>query len=196
MADERFTKESSPFVNPRDPNIEINMDKLNESVSEAIEGKIKTLTDEQKLYSYLSEEKQLQIVINNIKKQPLGEMEQEKNFLEEKVQKVTEHKNKLEQQRESVTYGAPEKPALNTDSYQNEMLILSRINVAENKYRLDQINEPSNKARERVEKLRIEATQLKKHLSRDLEKKNKKSQKLNPLCLQHLRIKSEEKVGK
>ena len=41
------------------------------------------------------------------------------------------------------------------------MLILSRINVAENKYRLDQINEPSNKARERVEKLRIEATQLK-----------------------------------
>ncbi|MCS5464717.1 hypothetical protein NWO25_08565 [Enterococcus lactis] len=100
-------------------------------------------------------------------------MEQEKIFLEEKVQKVTEHKNKLEQQRESVTYGAPEKPALNTDSYQNEMLILSRINVAENKYRLDQINEPSNKARERVEKLRIEATQLKKHLSRDLEKKTR-----------------------
>ncbi len=53
LADERFTKEPSPFVNPRDPNIEINMDKLNESVSEAIEGKIKTLTDEQKLYSYL-----------------------------------------------------------------------------------------------------------------------------------------------
>ncbi len=178
LADERFTKEPSPFVNPRDPNIEINMDKLNESVSEAIEGKIKTLTDEQKLYSYLSEEKQLQIVINNIKKQPLGEMEQEKNFLEEKVQKVTEHKNKLEQQRESVTYGAPEKPALNTDSYQNEMLILSRINVAENKYRLDQINEPSNKARERVEKLRIEATQLKKHLSRDLEKKEQEITKI------------------
>ncbi|ELB53998.1 hypothetical protein OKO_02358 [Enterococcus faecium EnGen0056] len=178
LADERFTKEPSPFVNPRDPNIEINMDKLNESVSEAIEGKIKTLTDEQKLYSYLSEEKQLQIVINNIKKQPLGEMEQEKNFLEEKVQKVTEHKNKLEQQRESVTYGAPEKPALNTDSYQNEMLILSRINVAENKYRLDQINKPSNKARERVEKLRIEATQLKKHLSRDLEKKEQEITKI------------------
>ncbi|HFC9130980.1 TPA: hypothetical protein QFN59_000972 [Enterococcus faecium] len=178
LADERFTKEPSPFVNPRDPNIEINMDKLNESVSEAIEGKIKTLTDEQKLYSYLSEEKQLQIVINNIKKQPLGEMEQEKNFLEEKVQKVTEHKNKLEQQRESVTYGAPEKLALNTDSYQNEMLILSRINVAENKYRLDQINEPSNKARERVEKLRIEATQLKKHLSRDLEKKEQEITKI------------------
>ena len=39
LADERFTKEPSPFVNPRDPNIEINMDKLNESVSEAIEGK-------------------------------------------------------------------------------------------------------------------------------------------------------------
>ncbi|HGF7073214.1 hypothetical protein P8960_08050 [Enterococcus lactis] len=105
-------------------------------------------------------------------------MEQEKNFLEEKVQKVTEHKNKLEQQRESVTYGAPEKPALNTDSYQNEMLILSRINVAENKYRLDQINEPSNKARERVEKLRIEATQLKKHLSRDLEKKKQEITKI------------------
>lgn len=117
-------------------------------------------------------------MINNIKKQPLGEMEQEKNFLEEKVQKVTEHKNKLEQQRESVTYGAPEKPALNTDSYQNEMLILSRINVAENKYRLDQINEPSNKARERVEKLRIEATQLKKHLSRDLEKKKQEITKI------------------
>lgn len=171
LKDERFTKEPSPFVNPRDPNIEINMDKLNESVSEAIEGKIKTLTDEQKLYSYLSEEKQLQIVINNIKKQPLGEMEQEKKTLEEKVQKATEHKNKLEQQRESVTYGAPEKTALNTDSYQNEMLILSRINVAENKYRLDQINEPSNEARGRVEKLRAEATQLKTHLTRNLEEK-------------------------
>lgn len=58
------------------------------------------------------------------------------------------------------------------------MLILSRINVAENKYRLDQINEPSNKARERVEKLRIEATQLKKHLSRDLEKKEQEITKI------------------
>lgn len=58
------------------------------------------------------------------------------------------------------------------------MLILSRINVAENKYRLDQINEPSNKARERVEKLRIEATQLKKHLSRDLEKKKQEITKI------------------
>ncbi|HGF7667474.1 TPA: hypothetical protein QFM60_002120 [Enterococcus faecium] len=50
--------------------------------------------------------------------------------------------------------------------------------MAENKYRLDQINESSNKARERVEKLRIEATQLKKHLSRDLEKKEQEITKI------------------
>lgn len=169
VKDKRFTKEPSSFVNPRDPKIDINMNKLNESVSEAIEGKIKTLTDEQKLYGYLSEEKKLQSIINKINEKPFVELEQERKTFEEKLEKVTGHQEKIKQEKGTVVYTSDQ--TFNTDSYQNEMLILSRINVAENNYRIGEINEPTKKAEERVNELRKESRQLKKHLSRDLQKK-------------------------
>ncbi|WP_275400651.1 hypothetical protein [Enterococcus faecium] len=172
LQDRRFTQAPS-IINKeqRNPTTPINIDRLNEATSEAINKKIKTLTGEERLYGYLLEEKKLQILINNIRELPLGEWEQERKTFEEKLEKVTEHKKKLEQEKDTVAYGAPEQKVFNAERYQDELLILSRINVVENNRLIGNINNSILAAETRVNVLREESRQLKKHLSRNLEEK-------------------------
>ncbi|MCS8592783.1 hypothetical protein [Enterococcus faecium] len=179
VKDKRFTKDLSIIdkeQRSKTTKIDIDIDGLNESLSIAINKKIETLTEEKKLYGYLSEEKKLQSIINKINKKPFVELEQERKTFEEKLEKVTGHQEKIKQEKGTVVY--PSDQTFNTETYQNEKLILSRINVAENNRLIGNINNSILAAETRVNVLREESRQLKKHLSRDLEKKEQEITKL------------------
>lgn len=172
VKDKRFTKDLSIIdkeQRSKTTKIDIDIDGLNESLSIAINKKIETLTEEKKLYGYLSEEKKLQSIINKINEKPFVELEQERKTFEEKLEKVTGHQEKIKQEKGTVVYTSDQ--TFNPETYQNEKLILSRINVAENNRLIGNINNSILAAETRVNELRKESRQLKKHLSRDLQKK-------------------------
>ncbi len=179
VKDKRFTKDLSIIdkeQRSKTTKIDIDIDGLNESLSIAINKKIETLTEEKKLYGYLSEEKKLQSIINKINEKPFVELEQERKTFEEKLEKVTGHQEKIKQEKGTVVYTSDQ--TFNPETYQNEKLILSRINVAENNRLIGNINNSILAAETRVNVLREESRQLKKHLSRDLEKKEQEIAKL------------------
>lgn len=100
LKDERFTKDLSIVdkeQRSKATKIDIDINGLNESLSMAINKKIETLTEEKKLYGYLSEEKKLQSIINKINEKPFVELEQERKTFEEKLEKVTGHQEKIKQ---------------------------------------------------------------------------------------------------
>ncbi|EME7211814.1 hypothetical protein OHL96_001453 [Enterococcus faecium] len=182
LKDERFTKDLSIVdkeQRSKATKIDIDINGLNESLSMAINKKIETLTEEKKLYGYLSEEKKLQSIINKINEKPFVELEQERKTFEEKLEKVTGHQEKIKQEKGTVVYTSNQ--TFNTETYQNEKLILSRINVAENNRLIGNINDSILAAEKRVNILREESRKLKKHLSQNLEVIEQKIKELKPM---------------
>ena len=182
LKDERFTKDLSIVdkeQRSKATKIDIDINGLNESLSMAINKKIETLTEEKKLYGYLSEEKKLQCIINKINEKPFVELEQERKTFEEKLEKVTGHQEKIKQEKGTVVYTSNQ--TFNTETYQNEKLILSRINVAENNRLIGNINDSILAAEKRVNILREESRKLKNHLSQNLEVIEQKIKELKPM---------------
>ncbi|EME8159328.1 hypothetical protein MT881_001173 [Enterococcus faecium] len=181
LKDKRFTKDLSIIdkeQRSKTTNIDIDINGLNESLSIAINKKFETLTEEKKLYGYLSEEKKLQSIINKINEKPFVELEQERKTFEEKLEKVTGHQEKIKQEKGTVVYTSDQ--TFNTETYQNEKLILSRINVAENNRLIGNINDSILAAEKRVNILREESRKLKNHLSQNLEVTEQKIKELEP----------------
>ncbi len=90
LKEERFTKDLSIVdkeQRSKATKIDIDINGLNESLSMAINKKIETLTEEKKLYGYLSEEKKLQSIINKINEKPFVELEQERKTLRRSLKK-------------------------------------------------------------------------------------------------------------
>ncbi|KEI53880.1 hypothetical protein P742_0101330 [Enterococcus faecium UC8668] len=182
LKDKRFTKDLSIIdkeQRSKTTNIDIDINGLNESLSIAINKKFETLTEEKKLYGYLSEEKKLQSIINKINEKPFVELEQERKTFEEKLEKVTGHQEKIKQEKGTVVYTSDQ--TFNTETYQNEKLILSRINVAENNRLIGNINDSILAAETRVNILREESRKLKNHLSQNLEVIEQKIKELKPM---------------
>lgn len=182
LKDKRFTKDLSIIdkeQRSKTTNIDIDINGLNESLSIAINKKFETLTEEKKLYGYLSEEKKLQSIINKINEKPFVELEQERKTFEEKLEKVTGHQEKIKQEKGTVVYTSDQ--TFNTETYQNEKLILSRINVAENNRLIGNINDSILAAEKRVNILREESRKLKNHLSQNLEVIEQKIKELKPM---------------
>lgn len=182
LKDKRFTKDLSIIdkeQRSKTTNIDIDINGLNESLSIAINKKFETLTEEKKLYGYLSEEKKLQSIINKINEKPFVELEQERKTFEEKLEKVTGHQEKIKQEKGTVVYTSDQ--TFNTETYQNEKLILSRINVAENNRLIGNINDSILAAETRVNILREESRKLKNHLSQKLEVIEQKIKELKPM---------------
>lgn len=182
LKDERFTKDLSIVdkeQRSKATKIDIDINGLNESLSMAINKKIETLMEEKKLYGYLSEEKKLQSIINKINEKPFVELEQERKTFEEKLEKVTGHQEKIKQEKGTVVYTSNQ--TFNTETYQNEKLILSRINVAENNRLIGNINDSILAAEKRVNILREESRKLKNHLSQNLEVIEQKIKELKPM---------------
>ncbi|EGP5712334.1 hypothetical protein DQ182_09855 [Enterococcus faecium] len=182
LKDKRFTKDLSIIdkeQRSKTTNIDIDINGLNESLSIAINKKFETLTEEKKLYGYLSEEKKLQSIINKINVKPFVELEQERKTFEEKLEKVTGHQEKIKQEKGTVVYTSDQ--TFNTETYQNEKLILSRINVAENNRLIGNINDSILAAEKRVNILREESRKLKNHLSQNLEVIEQKIRELKPM---------------